>query len=95
MEICPKVEEQIDGNDQSKMLCNVIVRATHELHAHQQKKKTEIEQFLKNDCQQLETTELAQKVNIESIPGEIHLSFVVLVQRFSRTTWQGNLCSCC
>lgn len=83
MDICPKVEEQIDGNDQSKMLCNVIVRATHELHAHQQKKKTEIEQFLKKDCQQLKTADLVQKVNIQRIPREIHPSFVVLVRRFS------------
>lgn len=62
MEICPKVDEQIDIADQSKMLCNVIVRATHELHVHQKKKSTEIEKFLKKDCQQLETMELKQKV---------------------------------
>lgn len=62
MDICPKVDEQIDSDDQSKMLCNVLVRATHELHVNQQKKKDEIEKFLKNDCQKLQTVELVQKV---------------------------------
>jgi hypothetical protein len=50
------------SNEQSKMLCNVIVRATHELHVTQQKNQNEIEIFLKNDCQQLSTFELKQKV---------------------------------
>lgn len=48
--------------EQSKMLCNVIVRATHELHVNQHKNQDEIESFLKDDCQQLSTFDLRQKV---------------------------------
>ena len=62
MDICPKVDDSTDGNDQSKMLCNVLVRATHELHVNQRKEKTEIETFLKNDCRKLQTVELVEKV---------------------------------
>jgi hypothetical protein len=50
------------NNEQSKMLCNVIVRATHDLHVNQDKSQSEIETFLKDDCQQLPTSELVQKV---------------------------------
>ncbi len=63
----PEVEKIIDESkpipidDQSKMLCNVIVRATHELHINQHKNRNEIEIFLKNDCQKLTTPELIQK----------------------------------
>jgi hypothetical protein len=48
--------------EQSKILCNVIVRATHELHVNQQKNHEQIKSFLKNDCQQLSTFDLRQKV---------------------------------
>lgn len=53
-------ETHID--QQSRMLCNVIVRATYELHFNQQKSQSEIQIFLKNDCQQLSTSELIHKV---------------------------------
>jgi hypothetical protein len=46
------------------MLCNVLVRATYELHANQKKNRNEIQDFLKNDCQTLTTTELVQKVKM-------------------------------
>ena len=49
-------------DEQSKMLCNVIVRATHDLHANQHKNRDEIQSFLKNDCQKLSTPELVRKV---------------------------------
>lgn len=49
--------------DQSQMLCNVIVRATHELHVNQGKNEDDVENFLHNDCQQLPTNNLRQKVN--------------------------------
>lgn len=65
MDICPsETNENVEKtriDDQSKMLCNVIVRATHELH-NQQKTRKEIQTFLKNDCQQLATTQLVEKV---------------------------------
>jgi hypothetical protein len=56
------ITREKSNDEQSKMLCNVIVRATHELHVTQQKNQNEIETFLKNDCQQLSTSELKQKV---------------------------------
>jgi uncharacterized protein (DUF2344 family) len=49
-------------DQQSRMLCNVIVRATYELHVNQQKSQNEIQVFLKNDCQKLSSSELIQKV---------------------------------
>ncbi|CAF1001411.1 unnamed protein product [Adineta ricciae] len=48
-------------DEQSKMLCNVLVRATHELHVNQHKNRDEIQSFLKDDCQKLSTPELVQK----------------------------------
>ena len=54
-------------DEQSKMLCHVIVRATYELHANRHKDRTEVQLFLKNDCQQLATTELVQKVITHSL----------------------------
>jgi len=54
--------KQVSFDEQSKMLCNVIVRATQELYVNQQKTQNEIEIYLKNDCQQLSTSELIQKV---------------------------------
>jgi hypothetical protein len=66
MDICPneisKLDEKINIDEQSKMLCNVIVRATQELHVNQDKNKNEIEIFLKNDCQQLKNSKLVEKV---------------------------------
>jgi hypothetical protein len=49
-------------DDQTKMLCNVIVRATHDLYIKQDKTQNEIETFLRKDCQQLATPELTKKV---------------------------------
>jgi hypothetical protein len=70
MNICPSETIRVADNSdktsvdqQSKMLCNVIVRATHDLHVNQHKSRSEIQTFLKNDCQQLATPELVQKVN--------------------------------
>lgn len=57
MNIC--TDENTD--DESKMLCNVLVRATQELHDKQQKTRDEIQDFLKNDCQTLKSTQLAAK----------------------------------
>jgi hypothetical protein len=71
MYICPneipELDEKTDDDEQSKMLCNVIVRATQELHINQHKAKDEIEIFLKNDCQQLKTSQLVEKVTIKKI----------------------------
>jgi len=53
--------QNIQMNEQSKMLCNVIVRATHDLYADALKSQDEIEQYLKSDCQQLATDDLKQK----------------------------------
>ena len=68
MNICQneseKIDENINDNDQSKILCNVIVQATHDLHVKQQKTKNEIELFLKKDCQQLKNSQLIKKVII-------------------------------
>lgn len=49
-------------DEESKMLCNVIVQATYELHVHQKKNRDDIQEYLKNDCQKLTTPELIQKV---------------------------------
>ena len=54
---------QISIDEQSKMLCHVLVRTTHELHVNQHKSRNEIQTFLKNDCQKLSTNELTRKVN--------------------------------
>ena len=51
-------------DEQSKMLCNVIVRATYELHVNGKKNRMEIREFLEKDCQKLSTTELVGKVRI-------------------------------
>lgn len=51
-------------DEQSKMLCNVIVRATYELHVNENKNRMEIRDFLEKDCQKLSTPELVGKVNI-------------------------------
>jgi hypothetical protein len=84
-----EVEKIIDESkpipidEQSKMLCNVIVRATHELHVKQQKSKSEIEIFLKNDCQQLKTSQLVEKVRIKNIfkrKKTLNLSFFFSVK---------------
>ena len=62
MDICPSEEKVVVDDQQSKMLCNVLVRATHDLHVNQQKSRNEIEEFLKTDCQRLDKSELVEKV---------------------------------
>jgi hypothetical protein len=66
MDICPsetdEYVEKTHPDEESKMLCNVIVRATKELHVNQQKTRKEIQTFLKNDCQQLTNSQLVEKV---------------------------------
>ncbi|CAF3821446.1 unnamed protein product, partial [Rotaria sordida] len=52
---------RIPIDEESKMLCNVIVRATHDLHVNQHKNRDEIQIFLKDDCQKLSTNELVRK----------------------------------
>ena len=63
----PGRSEETAIDEQSKMLCNVLVRATHDLHVNQKKTRDEIEDFLKNDCQKLATPELVRKVTIISV----------------------------
>ncbi|CAF5059169.1 unnamed protein product, partial [Rotaria sp. Silwood1] len=53
--------KSVDIDEQSKILCNVIVRATYDLHITHQKSQNDIQTYLKNDCQQLSTFELKQK----------------------------------
>jgi hypothetical protein len=69
MDICPSENKESDEHvdktqpdEESKMLCNVIVRATKELHVNQQKTRKEIQTFLKNDCQELTNSQLVEKV---------------------------------
>jgi hypothetical protein len=45
------------------MLCNVIVRATHDLHVYQSKPADEIINYLDTDCKNLENEELIEQVN--------------------------------
>lgn len=53
---------EISDDEQSKILCNVIVRAIHDLYVVREKEKNEIEIFIKNDCQKLSNAHLIQKV---------------------------------
>ena len=59
-------DQAVEVDEQSKMLCNVIVRATHELHVNQKKNRMEVRDFLEKDCQKLSTAELVEKVKIIS-----------------------------
>ncbi|CAF1468938.1 unnamed protein product, partial [Rotaria sordida] len=74
--------EKTNVDTQSKMLCNVIVRATQELHINQQKTRSEIQTYLKNDCQQLTTPQLVQKCEdlIERHGNEIYAHVVSHVE---------------
>jgi hypothetical protein len=60
----PKQSKGTIIDEDSKMLCNVLVRATYELHVNQKKARNEIQDFLKNDCQKLTTPELVRKVKM-------------------------------
>lgn len=61
----PKVIEYVAKHmpidEQSQMLCQVLVQATSELHFNQQKSRNEIQEFLKTDCQKLDSEELINK----------------------------------
>jgi hypothetical protein len=50
-------------DDKEQMLCNVIVRATHDLHVYQSKSAEEITIYLDMDCKNLENEELIQQVS--------------------------------
>lgn len=78
--------ESLPVDEQSKMLCNVIVRATHELHVNQHKSRNEIQIFLRNDCQQLSTKQLIDKVSHTPSHTLAHLH-VHLVRRPRPTSW--------
>ena len=53
---------QMHTDVESQMLCNAIVRATKDLHINQEKSRSEIRTYLKNDCQHLTTSQLVLKV---------------------------------
>ncbi|UJR22649.1 hypothetical protein I4U23_025689 [Adineta vaga] len=53
--------DTVTVDEQTQMLCNIIVRATYELHMNQQKNGNEIQVFLRNDCQHLSSSELIRK----------------------------------
>ncbi|CAF3953583.1 unnamed protein product, partial [Rotaria sp. Silwood1] len=74
--------EKTNVDTQSKMLCNVIVRATQELHGNEQKSRSEIQTYLKNDCQKLSIPELVQKCEglIERYGNEIYAYVVSRVE---------------
>ena len=57
--------ENDQSDEESKMLCNVIVQATYELHTNEHKNRDDIQVFLKNDCQKLPNNELINKVKIK------------------------------
>lgn len=65
----PSVDQTIEDKtsisfeDQSKILCNVIVRATHDLHVNEGKNQNDIQTFLRDDCQKLTTDAFRQEVN--------------------------------
>jgi hypothetical protein len=74
-------------DEQSKMLCNVIVRATHDLYVKHEKSQNEIETFLKNDCLQLSTMELTKKVEKIIKLIDNYRVFIKLVWRLSCSIW--------
>ncbi|UJR19941.1 hypothetical protein I4U23_023073 [Adineta vaga] len=57
-------EEGIDDgsiNDKERMLCNVIVRATYDLHIYQKKSANEISIYLDGDCKKLADEKLIEQ----------------------------------
>jgi hypothetical protein len=50
-------------DDQEQMLCNIIVRATHDLHVYQSKSADEITTYLNTDCENLGNEELVEQVS--------------------------------
>jgi len=81
-----RIVDKIPIDEDSKMLCNVIVQATHELHFNQHKNRNDIQIFLKNDCQKLTTTELVEKVEKKNYFFKtkklICFFFIYLVRKF-------------
>ena len=55
-------------DEESKMLCHVIVRATDELYTKQNRERVEVVKFLAADCQNLPNSQLVEKVIFTSIP---------------------------
>jgi len=49
--------------DKEQMLCNVIVRATHDLHVYQSKSADQITTYLKTDCENIGNKELVEQVS--------------------------------
>jgi hypothetical protein len=59
-----KHEESSSSNHyKEQMLCNVVVRATHDLHFHQSKSADEITIYLNTDCENIGTKELVEQVS--------------------------------
>ena len=84
----PPEETKIQiNNGQSKILCNVIVRATHDLYIKQDKNQNEIQIFLKNDCGQLSNSELSEQV-ILKIYLIKSLTIILSVQTISGSSWK-------
>lgn len=48
--------------ERTRMLCTTVVRATYELYANQERSESEIQLFLRNDCQELQSAELIYEV---------------------------------
>jgi EAL domain-containing protein (putative c-di-GMP-specific phosphodiesterase class I) len=70
MNICSNQTSAMDKSwknspidEQSKMLCHVLVRATHDLHVNQHKSRDEIQLFLNDDCRQLNDGQVVLKVS--------------------------------
>ena len=71
MDICSVQSDAIQTSiekaivdEESTMLCHVLVRATHELHSNQKKERNEILTYLENDCKKLSDSKLVQKVSL-------------------------------
>lgn len=79
-----KVEENSPttlADDQNKMLCNVIVQATHQLVNVQQKTRDEVKVFLLEDCRTLSDAELGKKVRASrTSPSNTHLDLIFSVK---------------
>lgn len=60
IEYKPALHVPID--EESKMMCHVIVRATHDLYVNQNQNRAEIQSFLFDDCQKMPNLQLIGKV---------------------------------
>lgn len=93
MNICSGEESQakeetktLPADEQDKMLCNVIVQATHELTTVQQKTREEVQLFLLADCQKLSDPELVSKVSNDQIVENDDSSPIEILVRNSDST---------